>query len=43
VSLWCCTEMTSRTTIDTVVGLAAQSERSVKSASEEADVEEVTR
>src|SRR5438094_127815 len=42
-SLWCCTEMTNRTSIDTVVGLAAQSERSVKSASEEADVEEVTR
>src|SRR2546422_3122117 len=42
-SLWCCTEMTNRTSIDNVVGLAAQSERSVKSASEEADVEEVTR
>src|SRR6266849_3713997 len=42
-SLWCCTEMTNRTAIDTVVRLAAQSERSVKSASEEADVEEVTR
>jgi glycine dehydrogenase subunit 1 len=42
-SLWCCTEMTTRTAIDTVVGLAAESERSVKSAKEEADVEEVTR
>jgi len=42
-SLWCCTEITSRTAIDTVVGLAAESERSVKSAKEEADVEEVTR
>ncbi|HEV2717085.1 MAG TPA: glycine dehydrogenase, partial [Terriglobales bacterium] len=42
-SLWCCTEMSTRTAIDTVVGLAAESERSVKSAKEEADVEEVTR
>ena len=41
-SLWCCTEMTTRTTIDTVVGLAAESERSVKSA-QEVDVEEVAR
>lgn len=41
-SLWCCTEMTTRTAIDTVVGLAAQSERSVKSP-QEVDVEEVAR
>jgi glycine dehydrogenase subunit 1 len=41
-SLWCCTEMTTRTAIDTAVGLAAESERSVKSA-QEADVEEVAR
>jgi glycine dehydrogenase subunit 1 len=40
-SLWCCTEMTSRTLIDTAVGLVAESERSVKSAKEE--VEEVAR
>ncbi len=41
-SLWCCTELTTRTAIDTVVGLVAESERSVKSA-KEADVEEVAR
>jgi len=41
-ALWCCTEMTTRTAIDTVVGLVAESERSVKSA-KEADVEEVAR
>jgi glycine dehydrogenase subunit 1 len=40
-SLWCCTEMTSRTLIDTAVGLVAESERSVQSAKEE--VEEVAR
>jgi glycine dehydrogenase subunit 1 len=40
-SLWCCTEMTSRTLVDTAVGLVAESERSVKSAKEE--VEEVAR
>jgi glycine dehydrogenase subunit 1 len=41
-SLWCCTELTTRTAVDTVAGLMAESERSVKSA-READVEEVTR
>jgi glycine dehydrogenase subunit 1 len=41
-SLWCCTEMTTRTSIDTAGGVLAESERSVKSA-KEADVEEVTR
>jgi glycine cleavage system P protein (glycine dehydrogenase) subunit 1 len=41
-ALWCCTEMTSRTSIDTVAGLLAESERSVKSA-KETDVEEVAR
>jgi len=41
-ALWCCTEMTSRSSIDTVAGLLAESERSVKS-SKETDVEEVTR
>jgi len=40
-SLWCCTEMTTRSSIDTAVGLVAESERSVKSAKEE--VEEVAR
>jgi glycine dehydrogenase subunit 1 len=40
-SLWCCTEMTTRSAIDTAVGLVAESERSVKSAKEE--VEEVAR
>jgi glycine dehydrogenase subunit 1 len=39
-ALWCCTEMTTRTAIDTAVGIVSQSERSVKSAPE-ADVEEV--
>src|SRR5215470_11058800 len=34
-SLWCCTELTSRSTIDTAVGHVADSERSVKSAREE--------
>src|SRR5579863_5671905 len=41
-ALWCCTEMTSRSAIDTAVGLVAESEGSVKSA-KEADVEQVTR
>ncbi len=42
-ALWCCTELTTRTSIDTAVGMVAESERSVKSAKQEADVEEVTR
>ena len=41
-ALWCCTEMTRRSAIDTAVGLVAESQRAVKSASE-ADVEEVAR
>lgn len=41
-ALWCCTEMTTRTAIDTAAGLVAESERSVKAA-READVEQVTR
>jgi hypothetical protein len=40
--LWCCTELTSRTMIDTAVGLIAESERSVRSAKEET-AEEVAR
>jgi glycine dehydrogenase subunit 1 len=39
-ALWCCTEMTTRTAIDTVAGLIAESERSAKPLRE---VEEVTR
>jgi len=40
-ALWCCTEMTTRSAIDTAVGFIAESERSVRSAKEE--VEEVAR
>ncbi len=40
-ALWCCTELTTRTAIDTAVGFVADSERSVKSAKEE--VEEIAR
>src|SRR6202790_5590195 len=40
-SLWCCTEMTTRTAIDTAVGIVAERELSVKSAKEE--VEELAR
>ncbi|HWH60226.1 MAG TPA: aminomethyl-transferring glycine dehydrogenase subunit GcvPA [Terriglobales bacterium] len=43
-SLWCCTELTSRSIIDTAAGHVADSERSVRSAhQEEAAEEEVTR
>ena len=41
-SLWCCTEMTTRTNIDTAVGFVADSERSAQ-AMKETDVEELTR
>jgi glycine dehydrogenase subunit 1 len=41
-SLWCCTEMTTRTAIDTAVGLVAQSESAARS-TKEADVPEVVR
>jgi glycine dehydrogenase subunit 1 len=40
-SLWCCTEMTTRTAIDTAAAFVAESERSLRA--KEADVEEVTR
>jgi glycine cleavage system P protein (glycine dehydrogenase) subunit 1 len=40
-ALWCCTELTTRSSIDTAVGLVAESERSVRSGKEE--VEEVAR
>ncbi len=39
-ALWCCTELTTRSAIDTAAGLVAQSERSVKSAKEEARAQE---
>src|SRR4030081_2933478 len=42
-ALWCCTEMTTRTAIDTAVGLVAESERSARSSKQEEDVEEVAR
>jgi glycine dehydrogenase subunit 1 len=42
-ALWCCTELTTRSAIDTAVGMVSESERSVKSAKEEIDVQEVTR
>ena len=41
-ALWCCTELTTRTAIDTAVGLVAESERSVRSSKQE-EVEEVAR
>jgi glycine dehydrogenase subunit 1 len=41
-ALWCCTELTTRSAIDTAVGLVAESERSVRSPKEE-DVEELAR
>src|ERR1700723_2166069 len=34
-ALWCCTELTTRSAIDTAAGLIAESERSVRSAKEE--------
>jgi glycine dehydrogenase subunit 1 len=40
-ALWCCTELTTRSAIDTASGLIAESERSVRTAKEE--VEEVAR
>ncbi len=42
-SLWCCTELTSRSIIDTAVGHVADSERSVRSTHEEEPAEEVAR
>jgi glycine dehydrogenase subunit 1 len=33
-AMWCCTELTTRSMIDTAVGLAAESERSVRSVKE---------
>jgi glycine dehydrogenase subunit 1 len=45
-ALWCCTELTTRSMIDTAVGLVAESERSVRSndvRTKDAEPEEVTR
>lgn len=42
-ALWCCTEMTTRTAIDTAVGFIADSERSVRANSEELAEEQVVR
>jgi glycine dehydrogenase subunit 1 len=42
-ALWCCTELTTRSAIDTVVGIVAESKGSVRPAKEEAGVVEVTR
>jgi glycine cleavage system P protein (glycine dehydrogenase) subunit 1 len=42
-ALWCCTELATRTAIDTAVGLVAESERSVKATKEEVDAQEVER
>jgi glycine dehydrogenase subunit 1 len=36
-ALWCCTELTTRSMIDTAVGLIAESERSVSSGMKEAE------
>jgi glycine dehydrogenase subunit 1 len=41
-ALWCCTELTTRSMIDTAVGLVADSERAVRSM-KETEQEEVTR
>jgi glycine dehydrogenase subunit 1 len=37
-ALWCCTELTTRSMIDTAVGLVAESERSVRSMKEAEEV-----
>jgi len=42
-ALWCCTELTTRSAIDTAVGLVVESKRSVRSGKEESDVAEVAR
>lgn len=42
-SLWCCTELTTRSMIDTAVGVVAESERSADSDNEEVGVEEVAK
>jgi glycine dehydrogenase subunit 1 len=42
-ALWCCTELTTRSAIDTAVGLVAEGRGSASSAKEEAGIEEVVR
>jgi len=42
-SLWCCTELTTRSMIDTAAGLIAESERSQEAGEEEPSVEEVAK
>src|SRR5689334_2776703 len=42
-SLWCCTELTTRSMIDTAAGVIAESERSQTTGEEETSVEEVAR
>ena len=42
-ALWCCTELTTRSSIDTAVRLVAEREGSVRSTKEETGVVEVTR
>jgi glycine dehydrogenase subunit 1 len=42
-SLWCCTELTTRSMIDTAVGVVAESEGSENNAADEASVEEVAK
>ena len=42
-ALWCCTELTTRTAIDTAVAMVAESERSVASGKEAEVTEEVAR
>ncbi len=42
-SLWCCTELTTRSMIDTAAGVIAESERSQTTGEEEPSVEEVAR
>ena len=41
-SLWCCTELTTRTAIDTAVGVVAESERSIRAGQGEAFDEDET-
>jgi glycine dehydrogenase subunit 1 len=41
-ALWCCTELTTRSMIDTAVGLVAESERSVRTM-KDVEPEEVAR
>jgi glycine dehydrogenase subunit 1 len=42
-AVWCCTELTTRSAIDTAVGVVAESEGSMDPAKEDAAVEEVVR